>query len=783
MGGLITAHPSDQSLVSQPVVPPDPADSTSDLVPIKHFLTVKIDPIGQQIQVTDRLSISPANRLALSSQGLLLNAGLTVRDWKGGKLLGPETLESCGAVSCKRYRIRLDSGPMPNSDLIVRYDGPIIDESQPVRDQGVALTGASVWYPQLGGELVQFELSVRLPEQWKSVSQGERFHPSARGDEAAPTGSWSGWRTRQATDEIYLIAGPWFEYKRKMADGIQLYAFFRQKNQTLADSYLSTTDDYIQRYQALIGPYPYPKFAIAENDRQTGLGMPSFTLLGSKVLPLPFILHSSLPHEILHNWWGNGVFVDYEAGNWGEGLTTYLADYWIKEQQGEGLTYRRNALIAYADFVQKSNDLSLSQFRQRHNKSAQAVGYGKGAFFFHQLRQRLGDEVFLAGLRYFYQHFRFKKAGFAHLQQIMEMVSGQDLARFFEQWTQRSGAPSLELRQAQSEQQGDGGYKTTFTLVQSQDEEPYQLKIPLTITQVAEPVPLLFWQEMTQRQQSFSITTPLKPIRLDIDPSFDLFRSLKPQEHPITLSRAFAAERGLIIYPAQASKRSVGIFHQVAEAWNLGITPDDALSELPTQRAVWLFGRENRFEPELMRSLYHFDVGEGMQTKRIQVRSEWYDENKQGIVVVGNNPKDPESALVQVFVKSDKFPKLLPRLAKKLPHYGSYSYLVFSAQDGVNVAKGQWPAVGSELSATFDTQGQASPAKMAPVPRPVSPLKIPGFTAVHSDSQMIRPALIPEQLNPEPVLTEPEKRPPSSTEPEQSQGVLPGPSLVPLSTI
>ena len=69
-------------------------------------------------------------------------------------------------------------------------------------------------------------------------------------------------------------------------------------------------------YRQLIGPYPYGKFALVENFWETGYGMASFTLLGPQVIRFPFILNSSYPHEILHNWWGNSVFVDYASGNW-----------------------------------------------------------------------------------------------------------------------------------------------------------------------------------------------------------------------------------------------------------------------------------------------------------------------------------------------------------------------------------------------------------------------------------------------------------------------------------
>ena len=111
-------------------------------------------------------------------------------------------------------------------------------------------------------------------------------------------------------------------------------------------------------YRGLIGPYPYTKFAMVENFWETGYGMPSFTLLGPSVLRFPFILTSSYPHEILHNWWGNSVFVDYASGNWCEGLTAYLADHLIQEQRGTGATYRRNTLQKYRDYVRRAGATS-----------------------------------------------------------------------------------------------------------------------------------------------------------------------------------------------------------------------------------------------------------------------------------------------------------------------------------------------------------------------------------------------------------------------------------------
>ena len=145
-----------------------------------------------------------------------------------------------------------------------------------------------------------------LPDGWHVISQGNGTSRDERGHWPAgtPTGPWtrSTWsaarsrstaRRRARSRPSSTCASPTTRWPRK---------------------YLDATAQYIEMYRELIGPYPYGKFALVENFWETGYGMPSFTLLGPRVIRFPFILASSYPHEILHNWWGNSVFVDYETG-------------------------------------------------------------------------------------------------------------------------------------------------------------------------------------------------------------------------------------------------------------------------------------------------------------------------------------------------------------------------------------------------------------------------------------------------------------------------------------
>jgi hypothetical protein len=194
-------------------------------------------------------------------------------------------------------------------------------------------------------------LEVQGPDGWQLVSPGSGSARDASGQ--------ARWRSTTPVDELHIVGGALTRYSRQ-AGAVSAEVFLRQPDAALAAKYLEATARNLEMYRTLIGPYPYEKFALVENFWETGYGMPSFTLLGSQIIRFPFILTSSYPHEILHNWWGNGVFVDYASGNWCEGLTAYLADHLYKEQQGQGAEYRRDTLKKYRDFVARCAGYSRS---------------------------------------------------------------------------------------------------------------------------------------------------------------------------------------------------------------------------------------------------------------------------------------------------------------------------------------------------------------------------------------------------------------------------------------
>ncbi len=59
----------------------------------------------------------------------------------------------------------------------------------------------------------------------------------------------------------------------------------------------------------------------------------------------------SLGHEIVHSWYGNSVLNDFSTGNWVEGLTTYMANYYFEELHSppeKALSLRKRMFYEYS---------------------------------------------------------------------------------------------------------------------------------------------------------------------------------------------------------------------------------------------------------------------------------------------------------------------------------------------------------------------------------------------------------------------------------------------------
>ncbi len=722
---------------------------------IHHDLTVEINPENQFILVTDKIII-PADALSseiffilhtnlkITASSPEINIDQIEEELKAGFFgMNEDDFDPPGDVGYNLYKISGLKGDGNTLNLNLTFEGKI---NHPIKQlskeyargfsetpgiisaEGVYLAGSTFWLPWFNDKLVTFNMTVSTDPDWRVVSQGKRVTEIIREDNYQVR-----WESPEPMDEVFLIAARFHEYHKQIGN-VNVLAYLRTPDVSLANKYLETTAQYLDMYNQLIGQYPYTKFALIENFWETGYGMPSFTLLGQKVIRFPFILHSSYPHELLHNWWGNSVFVDYNTGNWCEGLTVYMADQLIKEQRGQGAEYRRGALQAYTDYVNEENEFPLSQFISRTDDASSSIGYNKSMMLFHMLRCEIGDDLFKKAIQIYYRKNKFKRTGFADIRVSFEEATGNKYGEFFDQWVTRSGAPVLQLSNSSAIKRDDG-YQLTFTLKQTQPDDVYRLSIPVAVHLEKEKMAVIENVSMDQRKQTFILRFNTRPLGIDVDPQFDVFRRLNRNEIPPSLSQIFGAEKILIVLPSDESKEKLEAYEKLAHTWSssggdkIEIISDDKLMSLPADRAVWLFGVNNKFRPMMEDGLAPYDIEIKENQYRIGKSTAYPKDNS--IILSTRNPGNQNFVLV--WLSADRS-EAMPGLGRKLPHYGKYSYLAFEGDEPTNILKGQWAAVNSPLSMMItydDTPAQGFDKGEFPVRKALATL-----TPVFSEKRM-----------------------------------------------
>jgi hypothetical protein len=317
------------------------------------------------------------------------------------------------------------------------------------------------------------------------------------------------------------------------------------------------------------------------------------------------------------------------------------------------------------------------------------------------LRLRVGDDAFRKIFQQFYRKNKFRRAGFSDIQSSFESVTGEKFGPFFDQWVKRKGAPSLKISSAKVKKYGNE-YQCRIEINQIQQGEPYEINIPVAIYLEGEANAKIQTINMTKTKEEFRFVYQKRPIAVDVDPQFDVFRRLDRNEMPPSLSQVFGSDKITIVLPGNEDKNRIEAYEKLAKTWaasepdNFEIVLDKELDTLPTERAIWLFGDTNKFRETMITALsdYNFSASES----EYKIGKSVVSPSQNSVIVATRNPENPDYVMIWLSADNDA---AMPGLGRKLPHYGKYSYLAFEGDEPTNVLKGQWPAVNSPMSKRF----------------------------------------------------------------------------------
>ena len=485
----------------------------------------------------------------------------------------PVTLRLVLEDPAKTVEVRIDYGGELKQDVAAgEIQGEIhnFTVQAHIGTDGIYLEPGGFWYPRLSlpddaalrDHLSDFELVADRLEGFELVAGLE----AVRSSEEA--GDRLRWRSPFPLRGLVLLGGP-LERQTKVHDDITLQAVLAPGKKSVAEDILAASAEYLDRYQPLIGPYPFREFTVLEAFFSSGFAFPTCTQIAGSQLSeyRQYRRHGYLDHELLHNWWGNGIFVDTADGNWAEGLATYMANYsgLVLDGDEAGARKQRRNFSNFLSAIAPEDDKPLGTFGLEDG-AGRGIGYQKGAAVFHMLERKIGSEEFLAGLRLFTDEFMGRHAGWDDIREVMERASGRDLSRFFDTWVRSSGAPQLEMTAAGWQPGAD------HVLVSiAQHGTSFDLDVPLRLHYEKHFVDEIVMIDSASQQ--VKVPSEREGLRaIELDPDFHLFRKLDLEEVMPTSSLTRRAKRLVIVLPDGDVSEA---YRGVAESFGRAVRGDD----------------------------------------------------------------------------------------------------------------------------------------------------------------------------------------------------------------
>src|SRR3989449_6080114 len=150
--------------------------------------------------------------------------------------------------------------------------------------EGVYIGPETYWYPDVPNSLASYRVTATTPPGWEVIGQGGLVAHEARADATVTTwdASACGFRSPEVgapvapsmqrvyegrfdcpAEGLTLAAGKVVVVIR-MSGNTEIATYFYPEDMELADEYLAAAAAYLDAYSRVLGPYPFPRFSIAE---------------------------------------------------------------------------------------------------------------------------------------------------------------------------------------------------------------------------------------------------------------------------------------------------------------------------------------------------------------------------------------------------------------------------------------------------------------------------------------------------------------------------------------
>lgn len=229
-------------------------------------------------------------------------------------------------------------------------------------------------------------------------------------------------------------------------------------------------------------------------------------------------------HEVAHQWWGNVVTVDAYQDEWlMEALSSYSALLWLEKKKGPKavdsvLEDYRDHLLAKDLQGRTAESAGPITWGPRLESSGindawRSITYEKGAWIFHMLRRRMGDDRFMKMLAEMRKRYEFRTISTEQFRDLAkEFVPPHSPAgvidSIFDNWVFATGIPDLKLKY--TVKGVAPAVKISGSIAQTGVDDDFSVDVPVEI-QFAKGASQTIWVRSSNDGTTFTATVKQVP--------------------------------------------------------------------------------------------------------------------------------------------------------------------------------------------------------------------------------------------------------------------------------
>jgi tetratricopeptide (TPR) repeat protein len=491
-----------------------------------YVITADIDPANHKLSATAQVTFTALEDLTSATFELNNGLAITALTDNSNQPLNSERLTTNSTV---RVTLPTTLAKGSSNTFHFEYSGSLVgSETSPV--EGIKLAAVAdpitmllypgAWFPlQTPGlftDRFTAEMHILVPAEYTAVGSGTASKKTLPDGRSEFSFNW----TRPGFPGT-IVAGKFLPAGTN-SDLRNIHVYVTEKRKEAALEFTRQTGREFEFLTSIFGAPESSRINIVElpEDGVSAFWAPEMVAMaGNRIADHTAASNRLLANTLSHQWWGSEVSPATLNDAWiTNGMSRYGELMYLEDAAGKTAFQTAIGDVSAGALAYDTEPLTTLGRLDYYSPQFQDMTLEKGAMVFHMLRWEMGDEGFQKFLRGLLSQYTDKGIRSANVETVAEaqVINGThlDLAAFFAQWLDGTGAPAFADKYSVYRLGNNKGFRTVGAI--TEDLDLFRMPVELRIETDGKTEDRRI--DVAGTDSTYTIETFGRPRRISIDP-------------------------------------------------------------------------------------------------------------------------------------------------------------------------------------------------------------------------------------------------------------------------